>query len=292
MALTPDEVERRTFPIADWGYERGEVHKFLVEVATTLRYAFHTSFPTVTVVSPTPPPAPVAVPTGEGTDLAGLGNQVDEVLRAASALGSSLRDQAEADATTIKAQAELDAADRLREAEAEAEARREQARRVLQAAEHQAAALLADAEQQAQDIVRGAVDQARARAERIERRAERHAERVQRFEADVHDRLTAARADLDKAIERLAGSADEPVLDLSTERPGVRIGSLIPGEPPAGSTVSVSDAVDPAARLMRAAVGRALDHATGRDQGTGPAAPALPIPGADVDVDQTAPAGS
>jgi DivIVA domain-containing protein len=291
MALTPDEVERRTFPIADWGYERGEVHKFLVEVAATLRYALHSSFPSVTVVAPptvttpapttpaptTPALTPLTPSTGaSAADLTGLGHQVDDVVRAAEALGASLRQQAEAEATEIKARAELEAADRRREAERAADEQREQARRVLLAAEQQAAALVADAEQRAQETLRGAVDQARARAGRIERRAERHAERVGRFEADVHERLAAARADLDRALDRLTGTADEPVLDLSTERPGVRTGSLVPDAAPTTLTDDHGP-IDPAVQLMRAAVGRAVGHATGHDTTASPAAP-LPMP--------------
>ncbi|MEZ5142522.1 MAG: hypothetical protein R2726_08405 [Acidimicrobiales bacterium] len=175
----------------------------------------------------------------------------------------------------MRARAELEAAPTDGGSGSKVTDLRDQAKRVLQAAEQQAAALVAEAERRAQDTVRGAVDQGRLRAERIERRAERHADQVRRYEADVHERLTEARADLERAIARLTGSPDEPVLDLSTERPGVRIGSMTPGEP---VPTPAEPSLDPTARLMRAAVGRALDHATGRSAGQGPRPPLHPCP--------------
>lgn len=283
MPLTPDEVERHTFPIADWGYERGDVHKFLVEVAATLRYALHSSFPTVTVVNPTPPsPATTEV----HPDLSQLGNQVNEVIRAAETVAASVRDQAEAEATEIRARAELDASDRRRDAEIEVNALKDQARRVLQAAEQQAAAVIADAERQAQDARQRAVDQGRRRAERLERRAAHHAEQVRRYEEDVHERLSAARSDLDRAIIRLAGSPRYPVVDLSTQRPGVRVGSLTAGHAaPDGTEADPPEVIElrtPEAAtvgLMRAAITRAADFAAGYGPTDEPAARPLPVPG-------------
>ena len=44
--LSPDEIQRHTFAIEDRGYDRDEVRDFLLEVASALRLALHTRYPT------------------------------------------------------------------------------------------------------------------------------------------------------------------------------------------------------------------------------------------------------
>ncbi len=247
MALTPDEIERRTFPIADWGYDRGEVHKFLVEVAATLRYAQHQSIPRVS----RPEPAPRG-------DTQVVGKRVVEILRAAEELAAGIRDEAANEAAELRAQAELHVADRMREADAETARTREQAKRLLLAAQEKAARIVSDAQVQAESTIAAAEERANARAEHIERRARQHAERILRFEADVRERLEGARDDLRQAIERLVGSEERPVIDLTGARPAVRTGAGRPSDPEAVPTTAGLNA-DPLENMVRSAVDRAVE---------------------------------
>ncbi|MCX7620475.1 MAG: DivIVA domain-containing protein [Acidimicrobiales bacterium] len=250
MALTPDEIERRTFPIADWGYDRGEVHKFLVEVAATLRYAQHQSIPRVAPRAELPPRA----------DAQMVSKRVVEILKAAEELAAGIRDEAANEAAGIRAQAELHAADRLREVEAQTARTKEQAKRLLLTAQEQAARIVAEAEAEAQAIVAAAEQEAKARASRIEHRARQHAARILRFEADTRVRLEGIREDLRHAIERLTGSEERPIIDLTEERPRLRIGNQqahnqdTDPEPPPDAV-----APDPLEQMIRSAVDRAVE---------------------------------
>lgn len=257
MALTPDEIERRTFPIADWGYDRGDVHKFLVEVAATLRYAQHQSIPRVAARPEAPP----------RSDTHAVGKRVVEILEAAEELAAGIRDEAANEAADIRAQAELQAADRLREAEAEVARTKEQAKRLLIAAQEKAARIVADAEAEAESMIATAEEQAKARAGQIERRARQHAQRILRFEADVRERLEGIREDLRQAIERLVGSEDRPIIDLTQERPLLRVGTgatdaVVDTDADADARTEPSPetlAADPIEGMVRSAVDRAVE---------------------------------
>lgn len=295
MALTPDEIERRTFPIADWGYDRGEVHKFLVETAATLRYAQHATLaPAQGVVvdkGPEPEKAPPPELTGlvseDGVaDFTKVGEQVTRILEAAETLAAGLREDAENEMINARARAEKAAADRIREAEEDAVLIREQAKRVLVASQEQAARITNEAEDEATAIRSAAEQRLQQRNEKIQRVARQHADRVIRFEHDAVRRLEDARADLQRAIERLTGSEQNPVVDLSRGRAGVRTGSLelaegddvvVPIYPePVPPTVAPSvepAGSDPVSNLVRAAVERAVEHSTTR-RSAPPAPPA------------------
>lgn len=293
MALTPDEIERRTFPIADWGYDRGEVHKFLVETAAVLRYVQHAALSTApgVVVDPAPEevtarsrisPELAALVTEEGAiDLHKVGDQVSRILEAAETLAAGLCEDAEREAIAIRAGAEQAAADRIREAEQDARVMRDQAKRVLVTSQEQAGRITSEAEEEATALRAAAEQRVQQRTEKIQRVAQQHADRVKRFERDTVRRLEDARADLQRAIEQLTGSIDNPVLDLSRPRPSIRTGSLeetvedgdqvvslylesvspavtTPVEPVEADTVGS----DPVSNMVRAAVERAVEHST------------------------------
>jgi DivIVA domain-containing protein len=291
VALTPDAVERRTFPIADWGYDRGEVHKFLVEVAATLRYARHASNYDP---PPPPPPPPAAASLGVAgaepvvalradalelvnddgrADARGLGQRITQILDAAETLASSIHADAEQALLVARANAEQEVATQKQEAEAEIAGLREQAKRVLSASQAKAERIVAEAEDHAASLRSAADQRAKIRNQRLQRVAEQHAERVLRFERDAVGRLKEAQDDLQQAVERLTGSEHSPVLDLSSGQPSVRVGSIeVDGpQPPEPrepvprrrvgehSTLRIGEesSVDAVNRMVQAAVERA-----------------------------------
>ncbi len=268
------------------------MHKFLVETAATLRYAQHAVMPPVGVVVAKAPEAPAApkadaalVSSEDGSvDLAKVGEHVGRILEAAEALAAGLRADADNEVIAIRAGAEKAAADRRREAEDDARLIREQAKRVLIAAQDQAARIVAEADEEAASLRAAAEQRLQARTEKIQRVASQHADRVVRYEHDAVRRLEEARADLERAIERLTGSESRPVVDLSQSRPTVRTGALperadmtsdASARVPAPATPTVAEPIqtpgpDPVSNLVRAAVERAVEHSTPRRSRSAP----------------------
>lgn len=130
MALTPDEIERRTFTIGDWGYERGEVHAFLSEVAATVRYTHHQSMHWI-------------VADHERADASTV----------------EVADQARAEARAVLAAAQRQAAELLDEARgraevvvADAHSDAEHIRRQAQARAHRTALVEADARRRIEEL--------------------------------------------------------------------------------------------------------------------------------------------
>jgi hypothetical protein len=285
VAVTPDAIERRTFAIADWGYDRGEVHQFLVEMAAVLRAAQRGIAAAAGHDDGLQPLRADAVELVDGdgkVDRSRLGEKISQLLETAELQAADMRADAEQALLVARSNAEQEAADRRREAEADAETIREQAKHVLISSQEQAERIVAEAEAHAESLRQAADERASARNERLQRVAERHAERVLRFERDAVARLREAQGDVQQAIERLTGSESSPVLDLSGGQPSVRVGALDVSTRPAlparsgavddrptrrrvaeRSTERTSD--DPNAdavnRLVRAAVDRAVEHA-------------------------------
>jgi hypothetical protein len=281
--MTPDAIERRTFAIADWGYDRGEVHTFLVEMAALLRAAQQGAAEAAGAgVTGAERRDAARALRAEALELAEdgvvdparLSEQISRILDAADAVAAGLRADAEQALLVARSNAEQEAADRMREAESDAETIREQAKRVLVSSQDQAERIVAEAEAHAESLRLAADERAKIRNQRLQRVADQHAERVLRFEHDAISRLRQAQADLQQAIERLTGSESSPVLDLSGGQPSVRVGSIerrsgrrtVPPVRPRvaeRSTQRTSDApdADPVNRLVRAAVDRAVEHA-------------------------------
>lgn len=231
-----------------------------------------------------------------------LGADVAEVLRATHDVVTLMQEQAESDARVIgeqaeldahaiRAQAESDAGEVGRRAETEAAWHVERAKRVLMTAQEQSEIIVSEAEAQARAVLTSARDQAEEHAAQVAARARRHAEQILRAERESLRRLHEAQAHVAEAIEMLADAETRPVVDLTDARPNVRFGVVsVPmdddnqNDDDASTTGLMSK--DPVARMVRAAVGRAVtgavDHAgddapaadphlgTDPDLGTGP----------------------
>jgi DivIVA domain-containing protein len=264
MRLTPDEIKARRFRLAPNGYECEAVDRFLAEIIESLE------------------DQPLDIV--EADEFGRVGQEIAAVLRSARDSAGAMRAEAEGLAASMRSRAELEAADVRKQAEAEAEA----AKQMLIDAQNQAEAIIRDAEQQASATLAEATEQARGRAQQITARADRQAEQVRRGERAAHQRLLAARTDLQHAIDRLGGTDEQPVLDLTTAPPHVRTGGIHieapsagTGEPPRRAVHVKVDAPglgaaeradgadratdpgasgDPLLRMVRAAVGRAAEH--------------------------------
>ena len=94
-------------------------------------------------------------------------------------------------------------------------------------------------------------------------RSRRHAEQILRAERAVIERLHEVRTDVDSAIDRLAGSEERPVLDLTSGEPVLRVGGLLPTSTGEGDTDTADD--DPLRTMIRAAVDRAADEGAAAD---------------------------
>ena len=252
MRLTPEDIEARRFRLAPNGYECEAVDRFLAEVIETLRQ------------QPAEPVEPV-VTTPETDEFSRAGQEIATILRAARDSAGAMRAEAEGLAASMRSRAELEAADLLRQAEAE----RGQAATVLAEAQQQADATVRDAEQQIAGAVAEATARGEARATQIIEAAERQAEVIRRGERAAHQRLLAARTDLQQAIDRLAGHDDRSLLDLTVAAPHGQAGDddLVVSAAQSNANGHAANghaadepAADPLLRMVRAAVGRAAQH--------------------------------
>jgi DivIVA domain-containing protein len=253
VALTPDEIEGREFRVVDQGYDMVQVDTFLTEVAASYRYAVHNLLPGASGVGP----ATGRHPSASNADaLSRVGQEVSDILRSAEKIAETVRAEAEADAATIRARADLESAE-LRQA---AERDRDQAKRLLTHAQEQADTIISEAEEQARTRVDQANEDATKTSEELLGRSRRHAEQILRAERAVVERLHDVRSDVDNAIDRLTGSEERPVLDLTSGEPVLRVGGL----PVGGGDEETDDAdtadQDPLRTMIRAAVDRAAEE--------------------------------
>lgn len=298
---SPDEIQRRTFAIEDRGYDRDEVRVFLLEVASTLRLALHTTRPPVgtpTATSPSPSVDGAGADgngsgSGSGDDFARLGTEVAEVLRSAHDAVAVLRNEAALEIEAQHQDAQARADELRRQADADAAWTHERAKRVLVTAQEQADALLADAERAGAELIETARRQAEEHTAQVAERTRRHAEQILRAEREALRRLHQAQAGVAAAVEMLTGSESRPVVDLTELRPNLRLGSLNieiddpeseegdDDERPEGPVrPSQRSAGDPVAHMVRHAVDRAAEHA--RQAAPGAEPPPGPDPTADL----------
>jgi DivIVA domain-containing protein len=250
VALTPDEIEGREFRVVDQGYDRVQVDTFLTEVAASYRYAVHNLLPGASGIGPAAGRHPSANIGSEA--LTRVGQEVAEILRSAEKVAETVRTEADSDASAIRSRADLDAAELHQAAERD----REQAKSLLTHAQEQSDTIVAEAEEQARAILQEADEEATKRSEELLGRSRRHAEQILRAERAVVDRLHGIRSDVDTAIDRLAGSEERPVLDLTSGEPVLRVGGL-----PLGNEVEPVDAEqDPLRSMIRSAVDRAAEE--------------------------------
>jgi len=281
VSLTPEDIEARRFAVGANGFDQREVQHFLAEVAAAYRASVRAGtsgdaesrdrggFPLGSSARPVGP-----TDTGDDDAFGRLGEEISDMLRSARRLADSVRAEAEAESEVVRARAELEA----NETRSKIDHQLEQAKRIQIGAQANADKILADAELKAEALLRAAEDEARARADRITADAEREAEEVKRTRQATVEQLHAARADVQEAIERLAGRAPTPVLDLTTTdavvHPSAEVSADagVPDETaelvPTPVTVGAngSDLVtepaaeeDPLTRMVRAAVVRAVE---------------------------------
>ena len=183
--------------------------------------------------------------------------EANAVLARAEATANAIRGRAEVDATAVVSAAEADAAAIRARAELEAS----DLLRSIEQDRDEARILLAEARLQASRMITDATDLRR------------------RTDQETLDRLLATRADLHDAIARLTEVTDA-VLDLTDESEGVpapTASAPAPEESRQDPEVAGADAEasspaegddDPVGKLMRSAIGRAVDTASaaGRSQ--------------------------
>lgn len=235
MRLTPEEIEARRFRLAPNGYECEAVDRFLAEITEELRNE----------------------PAGRSEDdeFTRVGQEIAGLLRAARSSAGAVKAEADGLAASVRSRAELEAADIRKEADAHLE----QARQVLAEAEAQAEVVRAEAERRVAEAVTTGRAEGEAQARTIIDEAERRAEEILRNERAAQQRLLAARTDLQQAIDRLSGTPDHALVDLTetgdVAATGARARAHHADEPaePAPST-------DPLLSMVRAAVGRAAEH--------------------------------
>ena len=208
MRLTPDEIRALRFPLSPNGYECESVDRFLAEAIELLQDT---------------PANGAGTDSANNDDFARAGQEIAVVLRSARDSANALRAEAEGHAVATRARADVDAEEIHNRAVDELQ----QAEQILAAAKAESEAILAEAKAVVAASVETATEQARLQAAEITKEAETHAEQIRRGERAVHQRLLAARTDLDQAIDRLIGSAEKPVLDLTMAPPHLRTGSII-----------------------------------------------------------------
>jgi DivIVA domain-containing protein len=261
VALTPDEIEGREFHVVDQGYDMVQVDTFLTEVAASYRYAVHNLLPGASGVGQATGRHPSGGVTPDA--LTRVGQEVAEILRSAEKVAETVRNEADAEAAAVRARADLEAAE-LRQA---AERDREQAKRLLTHAQEQSETIVAEAGTEARALVEQAEADATQRADEVLGRSRRHAEQILRAERAVIERLHEVRSDVDSAIDRLAGSEDRPVLDLTSGEPVLRVGG-----PPAADddpdAASEAGDEDPVRTMVRNAVGRAAEEGAAAEEGS------------------------
>jgi DivIVA domain-containing protein len=270
LPLTPDEIERQSFGIEQRGYDRDQVRSFLYEVAAALRLSLQG---TQSALFGTRPPWPQG---GEPVDAATAGAEAARILRAAHVSATIRQEEADAVAEAIVEQARQEADELLRRAEADAEHQRDRARRVLVAAQEEADTLVAQAEKRARLVLSGARQDALNHVQQVSRNLEARADQLIEAERTTLARLNEARRDLSALIETLAGA--EPVLGPTVEILRLAVDARTHGGPtatvpPGAARPPGSDPADdpdhPVARMVRAAVARAVEAAAAGAEGVG-----------------------
>lgn len=213
MALSPDEVRNKTFPINRKGYDQAAVHRYLDAVANELAdFNRHASdqdeiivadvvnvevddaelVPSAPAIADSPqieePAMTAAVPSSSADDFDRVGNEISLMLRQAQESSIKIRNDAEVEARTLVDQVRIDIeADRL-------------------AHEQAAGELISRTEERANEV--------RLEAETYSTRTrtgadEYAAERRQSADREAHESAAAAEADRKLAGEKLAAATSE-----------------------------------------------------------------------------------
>ena len=201
MAITPDEIENRVFPLVRRGYDPAEVDDFLRDVATTLAQAQGglATPPAAVAEAPMPPGAPAAVTERGPDDFEQMGEEVAAILRQAHESVATLRHRAEADAALIRQDAQREADELTRRADAD----RQAAAIELEAARADADWLLSDVRRQAESAAAAAATLARERTREVIETAQAEARGAVTVQRNVRNRLEDTRDHIEQVLDRL-----------------------------------------------------------------------------------------
>jgi DivIVA domain-containing protein len=181
MSLTPEDLERATFPMVKRGYDPQAVGRYLADLATNLR---------------------------ESDDYRRAGDEVAAVLRRFHGLVGEMAEQAESDAARVRAEAEQDALRVRTEAEQDAFRMRteavEDARKLRLEANEEVTRLRAEAEREHDELLSHAQDEVRSMLD--DAREER--EDARRIAAAVNETVTAKRAEFEEYLEAVSSLAE------------------------------------------------------------------------------------
>src|SRR5438067_1878466 len=227
VALSPEEIENRTFPAVVRGYERSAVDAFLHEVAAEVRRLQAAA----ARAAAQPPPAPVAqreaaAPEAQVDPYETVGAQLATLLRTAGDSAARIRREAEDIAETTRREAEEEAERLLGSAE-------ERAREVVASAEREADQLVAEANanlQRAQEEAQSTVEQARQEAGEGLEHANACAERsiqeaeVTRLQAQEAANQTRGQAERDagRIRQQAEGEADRLITEAQARNDQLR----------------------------------------------------------------------
>lgn len=273
MPITPDEIENRVFTLVRRGYEPSEVDAFLREVATALAQA-QGGLATPAAPAPVATPAPelaAATPVG-GDDFGRLGDEVAAILRQAHDSVAQLRHRAEADAALVREVANRDTA----QIRASAQVDRDEAAQALQAAHAEAAQVRAELAREREQATQLVVAQAQERARLVIDEARGGAHDALTAQRDVRGRLQEARAEIDRALERLVDDDEDPfaAIDLTEAAEDARRRTAEASFPPPGQ----GPPSPPVAPPPRPGVGvEDLPYAAEDDTGVGEATADEPV---------------
>lgn len=173
MSLTPEELERATFPVVKRGYDTHAVERFLSDIAKRLR---------------------------EADDFGRAGDEVASALRGLHGLLSGMKDEAEEDALRVRTEAEQEAFRVRTEAE-------QLSVRLGRQGEEEAKRLRIEAEAHAQLVRTEAEDDARRLRAESDRERE---ELMTHAQNEVSSMLDDARAEREDA-RRVAGAVEQTV---------------------------------------------------------------------------------
>jgi DivIVA domain-containing protein len=181
MSLTPEELERATFPVVKHGYDPKAVDRYLAEVATNVR---------------------------ESDDFLRAGDEVATALRRFHSVIAEMTDEAKNDALRLRTEAEEDALRVRTEAEQEAFRMRteavEEARRLRLEVNDEVARLRADAEREREELLTHAQEEVQKMLE--DARTER--EDAKRIAAAVDETVKAKRAEFEEYLVAVTSLAE------------------------------------------------------------------------------------
>jgi DivIVA domain-containing protein len=199
MAITPDEIENRVFPLVRRGYDPAEVDDFLRDVASALAQAQGGLATPPAAAEEAPEAEPAAATVRGPDDFEQMGEEVAAILRQAHESVATLRHRAETDAALIRQDAQREADELTGRAHAD----RQAAAIELEAARADADWLLSDVRRQADEAAAATTALARERTREIIETARAEARGAVTVQRNVRGRLEDTRDHIEQVLDRL-----------------------------------------------------------------------------------------